>query len=127
MKGQEEIYKLYEHMDMVKQCTRNNFLEIEGISENVCNDRDAKVAEIAEITEILNVNVKGEDIDICHRIKRKKTRPIIARFVSHKVKSYKQQVQLKTISFSQLFPSASPTAKALSNCVFIKEYLTPHR
>ena len=123
MKGQEEIYKLYEHMDMVKQYTRNNFLEIEGISENVCNDRDAKVAEIAEITEILNVNVKGEDIDICHRIKRKKTRPIIARFVSHKVKSYKQQVQLKTISFSQLFPSASPTA----NCIFIKEYLTAYR
>ena len=85
---EEEIYELYENMDMLEQCTRKNSLEIEGIPENICNDEDA----VLKVAEILNVNVKREDIDICHRIKRKKTRPIIARFVSHKVKRalYKQ-------------------------------------
>ena len=78
---------------------------IQEIAENVCNNKDA----VLKVAEILDIDVKREDIDICHRIKRKKSRPIIARFVSHKVKRalYKQWVRLKNISFSQLFPSAS--------------------
>ena len=122
---EEEIYELYENMDTLEQYTRKNSLEIEGIPENICNDEDA----VLKVAEILKVNVKREDIDICHRIKRKKTRPIIARFVSHKVKRalYKQRVQLKNISFSQLFPSASAAARASSNRIFINENLTTYR
>ena len=48
--------------------------EIEGIAENVCSDEDA-VLKVAEV--LLNVNVKREDVDICHRIKRKKSSAII--------------------------------------------------
>ena len=79
---EEEIDELYENMDTLKQYTRKNSLEIESIPENVCNDEDA----VLKVAEALNINVKQEDIDICHRIKRKKTKPIIARFISHKVK-----------------------------------------
>ena len=84
---------------------------------------------VLKVAEILKVNVKRGDIDICHKIKRTKTRPIIGRFVSHKVKRalYKQRVQLKNISFSQLFPSASAAARASSNRTFINENLTTHR
>jgi len=122
---EEEIDELYENMDTLEQYTRKNSLEIEGIPENVCNDEDADL----KVTEALNINVKQEDINICHRIKRKKTKPIIARFISHKVKRalYKQQVQLRNVSFSQLFPSASAAARASSNRIFINENLTTHR
>ena len=85
---EEEIYELHKNMDTLKQYSRKNSLEIEGIPENVCNNKDA----LLKVAEILNIDVKQEDIDICHRIKRKKSKPIIARFVSHKVKRalYKQ-------------------------------------
>ena len=88
-----------------------------------------KMRRVLKVVEILKVNVKREDIDICYRIKRTKTRPIIGRFVSHKVKRalYKQRVQLKNISFWQLFPSASAAARASSNRTFINENLTTHR
>ncbi|KAL9981573.1 hypothetical protein ACROYT_G010292 [Oculina patagonica] len=77
----------------------------------------------------MNVDVKREDIDICHRIKRKKSNPIIVRFISHKVKRalYKQRVKLKNISGSQLFPSAPATARPSSNRIFVNENLTAHR
>jgi len=122
---EEEIYELYENMDTLEQYTRKNSLGIEGIPENVCCDEDA----ILKVAEILNVNVKREDIDTCHRIKREKTRPIIARFVSHKVNRalYKQRVQLRNISFSQLFPSASAAARASSNRIFINKNLATCR
>jgi len=47
---------------------------------------------IVNLEEVLNV--KRDDIDINHRIKRKKTKPILARFISHKVRRalYKQRV-----------------------------------
>ena len=56
---EEEIDELYENMDTLEQYTRKNSLEIEGIPENVSNDEDA----VLKVAEILNVNVKREDID----------------------------------------------------------------
>ena len=124
MKEQEEIDELYKNMDTLEQYTRKNSLEIEGIPENVSNNEDA----VLKVVEALNVNVKQEDINICHRIKRKKTKPTIARFISHKVKRalYKQQVQLRNVNFSQLFLSTSAAARASSNCLFINENLTTY-
>ena len=69
---EEEIDELQENIDTLEQCTRKNSLEIEG------NDEDA----VLKVAEALNINVKREDIDIRHRIKTKKTSPIIARFIS---------------------------------------------
>ena len=68
---EEEIYELYENMDTLEQYTRKKPLEIEGIPENVSNDEDA----VLKVVEILNIDVKREDIDICHRIKRKSLGP----------------------------------------------------
>ena len=80
-----------------------------GIPENVCKNKEA----VLNIAAALNVQVKAEDVDICHRVKRKKSSPIIARFISHKVKRalYKNRVQLKIVKMSQLFPSASAAAR----------------
>ena len=122
---EDEIDELYEKVDALEQYTRKNSLEIVGIPENVCDDEEV----VLKVARALNVEVKPEDIDICHRIKRKKSNPIIARFVSHQVKKslYKQRVQLKNITCSQLFPDASTAARVSFNKIYINENLTAHR
>ena len=82
-----------------------------------------------KIAQVLNVDVKVEDIDFCHRVKRKNSNPIIARFVSHKVKRalYKNRVRMKTVKFSELFPNASAPARVPSERIFINENLTTSR
>ena len=82
-----------------------------------------------KIAQVLNVDVKVEDIDICHRVKRKNSNPIIARFVSHKVKRalYKNRVRMKTVKFSELFPNASAPARVPSERISINENLTTIR
>ena len=121
---EKEIDKLYENMDALELYTRKNSLEIEGIPENVCSDENA----VLKVAEVLNVKVKRDDVDICHRIQRRKS-SVIIRFGSHKVKRalHKQRVQLKNVSFSQLFPNASAAAGASSNRIFINENLTAYR
>ena len=82
-----------------------------------------------KIAQVLNVDVKVEDIDICNRVKRKNSNPIIARFVSRKVKRalYKNRVRMKTLKFSELFPNASAPARVPSERIFINENLTTIR
>jgi len=100
-------------------------MEIFGIPEDVCENEEA----VLKIAQVLNVDVKAEDIDICHRVKRKNSNRIIARFVSHKVKRalYKNRVRLKNVELSELFPSASVPARVASECIFINENLTAFR
>ena len=97
-------------------------MEILGIPEDVCENEEA----VLKIAWVLNVDVKAEDIDICHWVKRKNSNPIIARFVSHKVKRalYKNRVQLKNVELLELFPSASVPARVASERIFINENLT---
>ena len=73
----------------------------------------------------MNVEVKREDVDICHRVKRKKSSPIIVRFVSHKVKSslYKQRVRLRNIQFADIFPDATAADRVQASKIFINENL----
>ena len=82
-----------------------------------------------KIAQVLNVDVKVEDIDFCHRVKRKNSNPIIARFVSHKVKRAlcKNRVRMKTVKFSELFPNASAPARVPSERISINENLTTIR
>ena len=82
-----------------------------------------------KIAQVLNVDVKVEDIDICHRVKTKNSNPIIARFVSHRVKRalYKSRVRMKTVKFSELFPNASAPARIASERIFINENQTTFR
>ncbi|KAL9969963.1 hypothetical protein ACROYT_G022256 [Oculina patagonica] len=79
---------------------------------------------------VKELEVENDDLyENMDAIKRKKSNPIIMRFISHKVKRalYKQRVKLKNISGSQLFPSAPATARPSSNRIFINENLTAHR
>ena len=45
---------------------RTRCVEILGILEDVCENE----GEVLKIAQVLNVDVKAEDIDICHRVKR---------------------------------------------------------
>ena len=77
----------------------------------------------------LNVEVKPEDIDIFHRVKRKKSSPIIVHFVSHKGKSslYKQRVWLRNVQFGDIFPDATVADRVQASKIFINENLTAFR
>ena len=78
----KDIEDLYDCMDALEQYSRKNSLEIEGIPEglHVCESDEAVVLKLADALE---VEIKPEDIDICHRIKRKNSKPIVARFATH--------------------------------------------
>ena len=62
-------------------------------------------------------------------LKEKNSNPIIARFVSHKVKKalYKNRVRPKNVKLSELFPNASAAARVASERIFINENLTAFR
>ena len=124
-KQEEHINELYDSIDALEQYSRKNSIEIVGIPEDVCENEEA----VRKIAQVLNVDVKAEDIDICHRVKRKHSNPIIARFVSHKVKRalYKSRVRLKNVKLSELFPNASAAARVASERIFINENLTASR
>ena len=124
-KQDDQIDDLYNNIDALEQYSRKKSVEILGIPEDVCGNEEA----VLKIAQVLNVDVKAEDIDICHRIKRKNSNPIIARFVSHKVKRalYKNRVRLKNVKLSELFPNASAAARVAWERIFINENLTAFR
>ena len=121
----DEIDELYDGLDDLEQYSRKNSLEIVGIPESIRENEGA----VLKIANALNVQVKPEDMDICHRVKRKKSCPIIVRFVSHKVKSslYKQRVRLKNVRFADIFPNATAADRVQANKIFINENLTASR
>ncbi|XP_078369155.1 uncharacterized protein LOC144653117 [Oculina patagonica] len=121
----EEIDGLQDGIDDLEQYSRKNSLEIVGVPVSIRDNEGA----VLKIARALNVDMKPEDIDICHRVRRKKSNPIIARFVSHKVKTklYKQRVQLKHVNFSDLFPDATAADRVQANKIFINENLTAFR
>ena len=113
---------MYDSIDELEQYSRKNSVEILGIPEDVCENEEA----VLKIAQVLNVDVKAEDIDICHRVKRKNSNPIIARFASHKVKRalYENRVRLKNVKLSELSSNADAEARVASERIFINENLT---
>ena len=57
---------------------------------------------VIRVDEALNVEIKLDDIEISHKLKRKNTKAVIVKFLSHKVKSrlYKQRAKLKDLKIS---------------------------
>ena len=96
---QEEIYELYELQDRLEQYTRKNSLEIHGVPESAYESPEEVAMKIAEALE---VPVQPNDIEIVHKLKTKGNKPIIVKFLSHKVKSklYKSGAKLRNISLS---------------------------
>ena len=96
--------------------------KIHGIPENIYTSTE-------EVAAAVNVPVVAEDIEISHKLRRRKSmKPIIVKFCSHKVKSrlYKERTKLKSVKISDLYPSYA-SAAAKQNRLFINENLTPYR
>ena len=88
----------------MEQYSRKNSLEFHGIPDevNMCTDQ-----VVCKIAQAIGVEIQENDIEISHRIGRKRgDKPVLAKFVSHKVKSriYKARTNLKAISVQSLFP-----------------------
>ena len=96
------------------------------IPENIGMTTDEVVCKVAAA---VGVQIAPENIEISHRLHRKKgIKPIIAKFPNHKDKAklYKARVQLKHLTLSSLFPNYSATGLA-GQRIFIDENLTSYR
>ena len=100
-------------------------MEILGVPEGAYTSTDEVVIRIGEA---INVDIKPEDIEISHKLKRKTTKLVIVKFVSHKVKSllYKARTKLKKVKTSDLFPSYVSASRE-DQRIFINENLTNYR
>ena len=102
-------------------------MEILGVPEGAYTSTDEVVIRIGEAT---NVDIKPEDIEISHKLKRKTTKLVIVKFVSlrHKVKSlfYKARTKLKKVKTSDVFPSYVSASRE-DQRIFINENLTNYR
>ena len=121
-----DIQELQESLDELEQYSRKNSVEIHGIPEDIGISTDEVVCKVASA---VGVQIAQENIEISHRLYRKKgTKPIIAKFPNHKDKAklYKARVQLKNLTLSALFPNYSATGIA-GQRIFINENLTRYR
>ena len=91
---EEEIAELYQLQDHLEHNTRKNSLEIHGIPETAYETTEEVVLKLANA---LDVPVNPQDIEISHKLRRKGAKPIIVKFVSHKIKTnlYKARRKLK--------------------------------
>ena len=123
---EEETTRLWAEQDELEQYSRKNSLEIHGLPENVYSSTEEAVLKLAGA---LNVEMSASDIEISHKLRRKGKTFIIAKFVSHKVKTrlYKERTKLKDIRIASVFPSFSNAASAGVNRVYINENLTAYR
>ena len=122
----EEKERLSEGLDDLEQYTRKNALEIHGVPENLYSTTEEVVIKLGET---LNVSISPEDIEISHKLNAP-NKPIIVKFLSHKVKSklYKKRVELKNFNVSDLFPTSGyATAIGRGNRIFLNENLTAYR
>ena len=123
---EEETTRLWAEQDELEQYSRKNSLEIHGLPENVYSSTEEAVFKLAGA---LNVEMSVSDIELSHKLRRKGKTFIIAKFVSHKVKTrlYKERTKLKDIRIASVFPSFSNAASAGVNRVYINENLTAYR
>ena len=121
-----EIAELYDLQDRLEQYTRKNSLEFHGIPESAYSSPEEVVLKIAEA---LKVPVDPQDIKISHKLNNKGNKAIIAKFISHKVKSnlYRARTKLKRIKMTDLFPGSSYATTTEANRIYINENLTSYR
>ena len=101
-------------------------MAIHGIPEEAYKTTEEVVLKLANAQDVL---VNPQDIEITHKLKRKSTKPIIIRFVSHKVKTtlYKARTKLKNVSVSELFPASTAATRVASGKIYLFENLTSYR
>jgi len=110
---QEEIAELYDLQDHLEQYTRKNSLEFYGIPESTYNSTEEAILKVAEALE---VPVSPDDIEISHKLNTRGNKAIIAKFISHKVKTnlYRAGTKLKHVKLAGLFPDSSYATKVQS-------------
>jgi len=89
---------------------------------------------VCKIAQAIGVEIQKDDIEILHRIGRKRGyKPVLAKTVTNKVKSkiYKARTNLKAVSVQSLFPGSSATSvrenMTCAKVIYINENLTPYR
>ena len=118
----EDLATAINKIDDLEQYSRKHNLEFHGIPES---SQENLAEQIIKLGNVLNVPIRNNDIDICHRLsankKSNKPRPVIARFKSYEVKKalYSARKQLKNQSLNHVFPGA--------DIVYINENLTRRR
>ena len=62
-----------------------------------------------KVAEVLDVEIKPEDINISHKLFSEGEKSVIVKFISHKIKSklYKKRTGLKNIKVSDIFQNAT--------------------
>ena len=123
---EEEIGELYDLQDKLEQHTRKNSLEIHGVPESTYNETEDVVLKLAEA---LDVSVEPKDIEICHKLNRKGNKPIVVKFISHKVKTnlYRARAKLKNVRVSNIFPHCSSSTLVQAERIFLNENLTSYK
>ena len=123
---EEEIAELYYLQDRLEQYTRKNSLEFHGVPESAYSSQEEVVLKISEALE---VPVGPQDIEISHKLNNKGNKAIIAKFISHQVKSnlYRGRTKLKSIRMTDLFPGSSYATTTEANRIYINENLTSYR
>ena len=123
---EEEIAELYQLQDHLEHNTRKNSLEIHGIPETAYETTEEVVLKLANA---LDVPVNPQDIEISHKLRRKGAKPIIVKFVSHKIKAnmYKARTKLKNVSFSSLFPASTAATRVAYGKIYLFEIFTSYR
>ena len=82
-----------------------------------------------KIAEALEVPVSSDDIEISHKLNTQGNKAIIAKFISHKVKTnlYRARTKLKQVNLAGVFPDSSYATRVQSTRIFINENLTSYR
>ena len=105
----DELQDIQANLDNLEQYSRKNSLEFHGIPDEVNTPTDQVLCKIAQA---IGVEIQEDDIEISHRIGRKRGyKPVLVKFVTHKVKSkiYKACTNLKAVSVQSLFPGSCVT------------------
>ena len=102
-----------------------NSLEIHGVPESAYTETEDVVPKLAEA---LDVPVEPKNIEICHKLNRKGNKPIIAKFISHKVKTNlcRARAKLKDVKVSNIFPHCSSSTLVQADRIFLNENLTSY-
>ena len=79
-----------------------------------------------KLADALDVSVELKDIEICHKLNKKCNKPIIVKFIGHKVKTnlYWARVKLKDVKVSDIFPHCSSSTLMQADRIFLNENLT---
>ena len=105
---------------------KKNSLEFHGILESAYNSTEEAITKKAEALE---VPISSEDIEISHKLNTRGNKAIIAKFISHKVKTnlYRAITKLKQVKLADVLTDSSYATRVQSTRIFINENLTSYR